>query len=191
VGIYPVLPTHLVRQLGVVPPSRDGDLEYRPCAVTVDDGSEIECVYVVDYEAYLRHWGVRPEDDPGKLWVPLERVRALRESSYRLPAALADELYQAGESGMGYTVFTVEFADGTRQAYVGGNAIDFINPPGGLNAADARRVCPHEGRQETPRRVLPYHWCSLRWQSKGPANFRMQLIRCGESSSIWMGSCPS
>jgi hypothetical protein len=168
VGIYPVLPTHLVRQLGVVPPSRDGDLEYRPCAVTVDDGSEIECVYVVDYEAYLRHWGVRPEDDPGKLWVPLERVRALRESSYRLPAALADELYQAGESGMGYTVFTVEFADGRRQAYVGGNAIDFINPPGGLNAADARRVCPHEGRQETPRRVLPYHWCLYDGKAKGP-----------------------
>jgi hypothetical protein len=159
VGIYPVLPAHLVGPLGRVPPSRDGDLEYRPCAVTVDDGSEIECVYVVEYETYLRHWGVRAEEDPGKQWVPVARVRSLRESSYRLPAVLADELYHAGESGMGYAMFTVEFSDGTRQAYVGGNAIDFIDPPAGLNAADARRVFPHEGRHERPRRVRPYHWC--------------------------------
>ena len=159
VGAYPVLPAHLVGQLARVPPSRDGDLEYRPCAATVEDGSEIECVYVVESEMYLQRWGVRPEEDPGKQWIPLARVRSLRESPYRLPAALADELYRAGESGMGYAAFTVEFSDGRRQAYVGGNAVDFIDPPAGLSAADARRVFPHEGRHEGQRRVRPYHWC--------------------------------
>jgi hypothetical protein len=156
---YPPLPQRLHEQLRRVPASRDREIEYRPCAVTLDDGSELPCVYVVDHEAYIRLWGVYPESDSGKRAVPVSSVRHIEDSPNRLPAPLADELYRAGESGMGYTVFTVEFRDGRRQAYVTGNAVDFIDPPPGVRAADAVRVRTHEGRQGAKHPSVDYYWC--------------------------------
>src|SRR5262245_28753582 len=126
---YPALPRDLVEDLRGVPSSRDREIEYKPCAVTLTDGTELPCVYVVDREPYFRHWGIYPECDPGKRSISITRVRRIRDSPYRIPAGLADSLYRAGESGMGYMVFTVEFKDGTRQAYLTGNAVDFIGPP--------------------------------------------------------------
>jgi hypothetical protein len=134
-------------------------MEYKPCAVTLADGTELICVYVVDSKPYIRQWGVYPESDPGKRSVSIAHVRQIRDSPNRLPAALADCLYGAGESGMGYTVFTVEFKDGTRRDYVTGNAVDFIDPPAGLSASDAVRVYPHQGRREAMRRSIEYYWC--------------------------------
>jgi len=134
-------------------------MAYKPCAVTLRDGTDLCCVYIVDSNSYIRVWGVFPEDDPGKRSISVDEITAIRDSPNRLPKALADSLYVAGESGMGYTIFTVEFSDGSRQAYVGGNAIDFIQPPPGLNAADARQVFPHQGRDEWPRRAIDYYWC--------------------------------
>jgi hypothetical protein len=104
-------------------------------------------------------WGVYPEDDRGKRSVSIKSVRRIVDSPKRLPAHLANELYRAGESGMGYTVFTVEFRNGARQAYVTGNAVDFIEPPPGLRASDAVAVRPHEGRQEAKAKSIDYHWC--------------------------------
>src|SRR5262249_23689908 len=100
-----------------------------------------------------------PEADAGKRHVPLSRVRSIRESPLRLPATLANQLYSAGESGMGYTVFTVEFADGSTRAYVTGNAVDFIEPPPGCRAQDAVRVLPHEGRNHAHHLAVEYAWC--------------------------------
>jgi hypothetical protein len=127
--------------------------------VTLDDGRELPCVYVVDRQPYIQLWGVYPERDPGKRAVPIASVRRIAESPFRLPARLADELYRAGESGMGYTVFTVEFGNSARQAYVAGNAVDFIDPPAGLRASDAVGVRPHEGRHDAGPRPIEYYWC--------------------------------
>jgi hypothetical protein len=33
-------------------------MEYKPCAVTLADGVELACVYVVDWKPYIRHCGV-------------------------------------------------------------------------------------------------------------------------------------
>jgi hypothetical protein len=156
---YPALPRDLVEDLRRVPSSRDRGMEYKPCAVTLADGAELACVYVLDCKPYIRHWGIYPECDPGKRSVSITRVRRIRDSPNRLPPALADCLYRAGESGMGYMVFTVEFKDGTRHAYLTGNAVDFISPPSGLCASDAVRVYPHEGRQEAKQPSVEYHWC--------------------------------
>lgn len=157
--IFPPIKSALYEQLRQVPASRDGGLEYRPCAVTLDDGRELPCVYVVDRKSYIRVWGVYPEDDRGKPSVPIESVRRITDSPNRLPARLANELYRAGESGMGYTVFTVEFSNRACQAYLTGNAVDFIDPPTGLRASDAVSVRPHEGRQEAKQRSVDYYWC--------------------------------
>lgn len=156
---YPSIPRHLRDQLGRITPSRDRDLEYFPCAVTLDDGRELERVYVVEYEPYIRVWCVTPEQDPGKRSVAIDRVASIRESPYRLPPKLATRLYTAGESGMGYSIFTVQFADGSRQAYVTGNAVDFITPPNGIQCSAARKVFPHRGRDDSPRRGPDYFWC--------------------------------
>jgi hypothetical protein len=64
-----------------------------------------------------------------------------------------------GESGMGYTIFTVVFADGSRQAYSCGNAVDFIRYPEGAGPKDVVDVLPHEGRNAEPVRCPEYYWC--------------------------------
>jgi hypothetical protein len=156
---YPAIPGRLKDQLDRVTPSRDRDIEYHPCAVTLEDGTELERVYVVEAEPYLRVWGIRPEEDPGKQSVSIESVSAIRESPYRLPAKLADKVYAAGESGMGYCVFTVKFSGGRSQAYVTGNAIDFIDPPDGLAASAAKKIHPHRGKKGSPQPGPDYVWC--------------------------------
>ena len=81
-----------------------------------------------------------PEDDKGKRWIRIEDVFAVEESHTRLPALFADELYRNGESGMGYTIFTVVFADGQWQACVTGNAVDLIRYPPGKGSRDVVAV---------------------------------------------------
>jgi hypothetical protein len=156
---YAALPPEFAAQLERVPASRDRDLEYRPCRVVLTDGRQIDCVYIVDAEAYIRAWGVWPEDDAGKRSVRIEDVREIRDSPFRLPAGLANLLYAAGESGMGGCHFVVEFGDGTRQAYVTGNAVDFVPAPQGLRTSDATGVIPHAGRHARPLPGLDYWWC--------------------------------
>ena len=156
---YAALTPSLAAQLRAVPPSRDGRLEYYPCRVTLDDGRRLDCVYVVDADAYIKMWGVWPEDDPGKSSVRIEQVVGIEESPFRIPPPLANQLYKAGESGMGYTLFQAEFADGTKQTCVTGNAVDFIALPPGLRGSDVVRVIPHAGRGENPHQSPDYFWC--------------------------------
>jgi len=107
---YSAIPRRLLKELEAVPPSLDRDVKYHPCAVTLDDGRELGRVYVMKYEPYIRLWGVTPEQDPAKRSISIERVVSIRESPFRLPPHLATSLYSAGESGMGYCIFTVEFS---------------------------------------------------------------------------------
>ncbi len=60
---------------------------------------------------------------------------------------------------MGYTIFTVVFSDGSRQAYVTGNAVDFIRYPGDKGPADVVKVLPHEGRNTEMVKAPEYYWC--------------------------------
>ncbi len=106
------MPASLRQELSRVEPSYDGALEYRPCAVTLDDGTEQDFVYLCEAEPWFEYWGVDPEDDPGKASVALDRVVAIRESPSRLPARLANKMYRAGESAMGGCVFQLLLRDG-------------------------------------------------------------------------------
>jgi hypothetical protein len=156
---YPALPPPLKAQLDQVVPSVDGDLKYFPCYVRTKDGRELDRVYVVSAQPYIAQWGVWPDQDPHKYEVRLEDVAEIRESPTRLPPRFAIELYRAGESGMGYTVFTVTFRDGTDESYVGGNAIDFISLPRGQTPRDIVAVTPHAGRERAVSDDAPYYWC--------------------------------
>ena len=103
---------------------------------------------------------VGPDEDSGKREVRIEDVCDIAASTSRLPANFAEELYRHGESGMGYTLFEIEFTDGSRIAYGNGNAIDFITYPPGKTAADIAAVHPHAGRESPhPFRPPEYFWC--------------------------------
>jgi hypothetical protein len=109
---FPPITPELKAQLERVEPSSDGRIKYWPCRVSLRDGRKFENVYVMDAQDYISIWGVWPDEDTGKRSVPIEHVLELDESPNRLPAWAADKLYRAGESGMGYVVFSVRFRDG-------------------------------------------------------------------------------
>ncbi len=104
-------------------------------------------------------WGIYPEDDKAKRWIRIEDVVEVCESPIRLPPLFANELYKNGESGMGYTIFTVVFSDGEKQACVSGNAIDFIRYPNGKGPRDIVAVLPHKGRNQNPVNAPQWTWC--------------------------------
>lgn len=101
-------------------PSGDDELKYYPCRVTLKDGTILDTVYIEPEIPYFRIWGIWPEDDRGKRSVKIEDVLNVEDSPTRLPVRFANEIYEHGESGMGYSIFTVEFSDGQRQACVTG-----------------------------------------------------------------------
>jgi hypothetical protein len=157
---YPKIAADLRAQLARIPAAGDYGLEYPPCDVRLKDGRRLSHVYVVPEDRYIQVWGVWPEDDEGKRSVQIEEVVEICESADRLPAKLAAKLYAAGESGMGYCIFTVVFDDGSRLPFVSGNAIDFIEYPQGKGPANVVDVIPHEGRNEPDLRKAPdYYWC--------------------------------
>ena len=165
---YASLSSELRTQLEAVEPSTDfGVINYRPCCVTLATGETRDFVYLVEARTYYQIWGVWPEDDPGKKELPLGRISAIHDSPARLPAALANKLYAAGESGMGYFVFTVVLRDGRQLAFVPGNAVDFPSLPHGVTSSDIVDVLPGTGWAEglRDRPPLPsesaadYLWC--------------------------------
>src|SRR5262245_35458399 len=157
---YSAITQKLLGQLRAIEPSRDGSLEYRPSIVTLRDGREIDCVYVLPFDDYIKVWGVTPEQDKAKQAIRIEEVAAIRESPSRLPAKLADQIYAAGESGMGYCTFTLMFRDGVAQRYTTGNAIDFVPLPEGKDASDIVKAVPHTTPwQREDWTTFPYYWC--------------------------------
>jgi hypothetical protein len=164
--MYPALTPSQALQLARVDRSNNGGIEYAPCQVSLTSGDVIDRVYVVEASVYMSHWGVDPRDDPGKQALAIEDVVGIESSPTRLPARMADEVYAAGESGMGYVIFTVVTRDGSQLPYVTGNAVDFPMWPHGIDPEDVVRVLPHVGRENftarRPRRTersADYFWC--------------------------------
>jgi hypothetical protein len=157
---YPVLPSLVKQALTEIEPSRCDDLFYFPCRAILKNGDILDTVYVVPEIPYLKMWGMYPEDDRAKRWIQIENILAVEDSPTRLPARFANKLYENGESGMGYCIFTIVFANGERQACVSGNAIDFVRYPDGKSAEDVVDVLPHEGRRDDSLVKSPqWYWC--------------------------------
>jgi hypothetical protein len=155
---YP-LPDHVREALRNIHSSTDGLMAYYPCRVTLKDGTVLDNVYIEPEQPYLRAWGVYPEDDKAKQFIHVQDIQRVEDSPMRLPARFANEIYRQGESGMGYTIFTVVFSDGERQAYSSGNAVDFIRYPDGKRPQDVVSVEPHIGRGASPVPSPGWYWC--------------------------------
>jgi hypothetical protein len=165
----PEIPRHLLEELLRVQPSKDRGLEYRPCRARLRSGEVYDRVYVVEAGAYIRYWGVWPWEDRGKRALSITEVAHIEESPVRLPARLANTLYKAGESGMGYCLFTIVLRDGRRLPYATGNAVDFLDLPPDVRPEMVTRVLPHVGREHFQGRTpaphttgAPYYWCLYR-----------------------------
>jgi len=123
----------------------------------------VDRVYVASERLQVAHWGNYPDQDSE---VHIEDVASLIASPSRLPAKFANELYKAGESGMGYTVFTVVFSRRfglfpSRRDFVTGNAVDFIQYPWGQGPKDVVAVLPHVGRRDSSFRPGPKYFRCL------------------------------
>lgn len=159
----PTLPAELTEQLQRVPTSDDRGFRYAPCQVVLTSGEVLPRVYVSEESAYLHRWG----EDSGRAMIALADVASIIESPQRLPARLADEIYAAGESGMGYAIFTVLLRDGRSIPFLTGDAVDFPDWPDDVDPRDAVAVEPHAGREffvepGHGRRDAPYSWCLYR-----------------------------
>jgi hypothetical protein len=159
----PTLPSHLREALAAIEPSVDGELRYYPCRVRLTTGEWQDHVYVQEARSYIQYWGVWPWEDEAKRYVDIRNVEALEESPSRLPVALANKMYEAGESAMGGCLFGLILRDGTKLLCETGNAVDFINWPPGIGPADIVDLIPHEGRLARHRIHSPeYAWCLYR-----------------------------
>ena len=94
------------------------------------------------------------------MWA-LRGVVAILETNDRLPAALATRLYEAGESAMGGTWFTVTLDDGRRYGLSTGNMIDILVLPEGVVPSMVVDVTPHDEGEGLPRLDFPSDsaWC--------------------------------
>lgn len=116
------------------------------------------CVSLRGYQL-VRIVGRVARRGPRQRSIKVEDIADLQESAFRLSPKFANRIYRSGESGMGYTIFVVEFGDGTRTAYGTGNAVDCITYPPGQSAATVTNVIPHEGRMEQKLSTPDYSWC--------------------------------
>jgi hypothetical protein len=158
---YPKMPDHLRHQFAAVPPSGSpGGITYRPCDVILKNGRRVDRVYIVPEDPYIVMWGVWPEDDPGKTSVQIQDVATIDNSRHRLPPNFAEQLYQVGESGMGYLIFTVIFNDGSRLPMITGGAVDSIDYPPGKGPEDIAEVQSNVVREDPKLQDAPgYRWC--------------------------------
>jgi hypothetical protein len=156
---YPKLTEEQKLKLFNLQPSQSGELQLWPCRVVLKNGEVFDNVYITEAKTYFKQWGVWPEDDPGKKSIDISSVVNIEPSPNRLPAYLANKLYSAGESGMGFSVFKVVFSDNSEQVYVMGNAIDFLKLPPGKEMTDIIDVKSHEGREEKNKlEGLEFFW---------------------------------
>lgn len=132
--------------LRAIPPSGDDYLEYRPASLQLKDGTFVDRAYVIPIGTYLRWWG---PDWEGRSYILMRDVSRITEYPSRLPQRFSNKLYAAGQSGMGYCIFTIDFTDGTSCIFVTGNAVDFLDYPSGKSGNDIVDVKTHVGRSET------------------------------------------
>ena len=157
---YPELGPKLAEQLALIEPSHSPFMDYFPCSVLLKSGNLIDGVYVTEAQPYLDIWTAWPDQDSGKLEISVENIAGIRPSPNRIPVRLANRLYEAGESGMGYLIFTARFNDGSSRAYTVGGVMDFVNPPHGLSASDMVEVEPHVGRENLDKNdLVDIYWC--------------------------------
>lgn len=155
---YPRLGASLKADLLKIQPAIRLGVAYYPASVRTDTGESLTCVYLVEENGYFRQWGVWPEMDAAKRAVDINRVASIAESPKRLPWRYAKKIYDSGESGMGYHIFTISFENGAKQVVTSGGAVDFVEFPNGLRGDNITDVILHVNRGSPSTSVPDYYW---------------------------------
>jgi len=98
--------------------------KFYPASAILKNGNVLDCVYFVH----------KKNGTSGK--IDIKDIEDIKESSYRLPARFANEIYQHGETGMGWIGFNIEMRDYRGFCYFNTGAIDFIDLPDGYEMND-------------------------------------------------------
>ncbi len=154
---YPDLPDFLLSQWEAILPAHSAARNARACMAVLDDGSVFDAVYVASAQDFIDNWGVWPKDDHAKREIDITRVRQLLESPRRLPSKFAEKIR---ETRMGGCDFTLMFSDNTKQAYITGNAVDFLELPSGKSMTDVIDVFQDRSlHSENYLQDLQFFWC--------------------------------
>ena len=141
-----------VSWIEAIEPSINEYRQLHPCQLILKDGRCIpRAICVEDHRGFVTD-----------SWIHPNSVQQVIPSLERMPASLATELYSAGESGMGYQLFTMKMKDGTSHVYVTGNIVEFPDFPDGYGTLDIEDVYPHQGREKTKlgyRQARSVEWC--------------------------------
>lgn len=146
-------------QLKHVPSVRYHSLEYWPCKVITTDGKTYDNVYLTDVGEYRFYWDLLPDEDASKQYVLIEDVKEIYDSPNRIPPAMAEKLYDAGETITGFSLFTVFFENNTSLEVLAGTVVDFIPMPEGLSTQNIIDILPHKGKRTDYVIAPTYHWC--------------------------------
>src|SRR5690242_4336614 len=103
------LPIELKHQLAMIEPSTpsgENSLRIYPCAGRLRDGTRLERICLVAEFPFVQfaYAGAASVELPQNQ-VSIKDIVQLTESPHRIPARFANQLYEAGETGMGYTSF--------------------------------------------------------------------------------------
>src|SRR4051794_35174533 len=97
-----------------IEPSNTNHEILRPCTIILRNGTVVPKVLASeDARGFQTDWWIHPDE-----------VAEVRPSIERMPAPLAKKLYSAGESGMGYEIFTMVLKSGETLVFVTGNIVD-------------------------------------------------------------------
>jgi len=146
-------PEFILSVESIEPSHTENDREqFRPCRILLKDGRVVPRVICVeDHRGFITDGWIHPDS-----------VAEITPTTERMPGRLASKLYAAGESGMGYELFTMKMKDGTSHIYVTVGVVDFPDFPEGYETNDVMDVYPHEGRAQTNygcRHDRPFEWC--------------------------------
>jgi hypothetical protein len=148
----------LTAQFRMVEPSTNQDGHVvRPCALTLRDGRVAERVACIEQAHGL----------PDPVWIAPEDIREVRESPYRLPAAMANQLYSlTGERGVLYYTLLLSEQPDLACVAIGEPLVDFPALPPNVHTTDIRDIVvgtitessqhPAEGQHYT---TAPYEVC--------------------------------
>ncbi|MBI4229262.1 MAG: hypothetical protein HY608_00345 [Planctomycetes bacterium] len=131
----------LTAALRAIEPSRSYGEVLRPCTLILHDGTTVvRALASEEARGFHTDWWIHPDE-----------VAEVRLCPFRMPAHLATRLYAAGESGMGYEIFTMDLRSGQSLVFVTGNVVDFPDLPDGITTDDVLDVHPHEDRERAVR----------------------------------------
>jgi hypothetical protein len=164
----------LLDQLLRVEASKDGTIEYRPCSVLLRQGELFERVYVMNRDMYVQVGGIWPDPPDVSTALAIENVDWIEDSPHRLPQEIATKIYEAGETGLGFRVFTLVLENGSRLPFSTGRQVDFLELPPGVTPWDIVDVLPHTGREffqgkgfQPHTHAASFEWCLYEGESQG------------------------